>query len=111
MTDQSTQNHALERSEGSKLKTQNSLKGMLFDLGSTLQEYAHEDWDTIVREMNNGLYSYLTERGYADRLPPLDAFLEVVQTGMRERRAESARSLRSFSMLDVLEPILREHGI
>ena len=92
-------------------ETQNSLKGVLFDLGSTLQEYKHEDWDGIVREMNHGLYGYLTERGHAGRLPPLDAFLELVNTGMKAHRDEAARSLRSFSMSDVLEPILLEHGI
>jgi putative hydrolase of the HAD superfamily len=92
-------------------RKQSMLKGVLFDLGSTLQEYEHEDWDGIVREMNHGLYARLTERGYAGRLPPLDAFLELLQTGMVKRRAEAAQTLHSFSMMDVLEQIMADHGI
>jgi len=30
-------------------KSPTLLKGVLFDLGSTLQEFRHEDWDAIVR--------------------------------------------------------------
>ncbi len=93
------------------MTTQNSLRGVIFDLGSTLQEYRHEDWKAIVKALNHDLYTYMASRGHADRLPPLDAFLELVNTSMQTRRAQAANTLRGFSMLDVLGPILMEHGI
>src|SRR5205823_3019297 len=99
------------QTENSKLKTQNSLRGVIFDLGSTLQEYKHEDWNAIVQALNHDLYTYMASRGHADRLPPMDAFLELVNTSVQTRRAQAASTLRGFSMLDVLAPILEQHGI
>ena len=85
------------------------LKGVLFDLGGTLQEYRHEDWDAIVTGLNRDLYGYITSRGHGPKLPPLDAFLETVNRKVSEYRQESATSLRSHSMTDVLRSILRHH--
>ena len=87
------------------------LRGVLFDLGSTLQEYKHEDWDAIGRAFNTDLYEYLTSRGYGRRLPPLDAFLELVNTSAQEHRSRTAATLRSHSMLNVLDAVLKEQGI
>jgi putative hydrolase of the HAD superfamily len=87
------------------------LKGVLFDLGSTLQEFRHEDWDAIVAALNRDLYRYIASRGQAHRLPPLDAFLELVGTSVQAHRSRSASSLRSHSMLDVLSSVFEQHGI
>ena len=87
------------------------LKGVLFDLGSTLQEYRHEDWDAIAGAINRDLYRYIASRGQAHRLPPLDAFLELVNTSVQSRRSSTAATLRSHSMLDVLGSVFEQHGI
>ena len=99
--------------EPSVLGSQSSvlLKGVLFDLGSTLQEYKHEDWKGITGALNRTLYKQLAARGHAHRLPPLDSFLELVSTQVESRRAAAASTLRSFSMRDVLEPIFEQYGI
>jgi putative hydrolase of the HAD superfamily len=87
------------------------LKGVLFDLGSTLQEYRHEDWDAIVTALNHDLYHYIASRGQGHRLPPLDAFIEMVNTSVRTYRSKSAHTLRSHSILDVLGSVFEQHGI
>jgi HAD superfamily hydrolase (TIGR01509 family) len=87
------------------------LKGVLFDLGSTLQEFKHEDWAALDAELNSDLYYYIASKGHADRLPPLDEFLEVVNRRVRARWNEAARTTRSQPMLDLLEPLFSEHGI
>jgi putative hydrolase of the HAD superfamily len=87
------------------------LKGVLFDLGGTLQEYKHEDWDEIVRTLNRDLYSYLSHKGYAERFPPLDAFLEMVNRSVQAHRESSSSTLRSHGMADVLRAVFKEQGI
>jgi len=84
---------------------------VLFDLGSTLQEYRHEDWDAIIAAINRDLYAYIASRGQAHRLPPLDAFIELVASSVRDHRSRTAASLRSHSMVDVLGSVLRQQGI
>src|SRR2546423_782096 len=87
------------------------LRGVLFDLGSTLQEYKNEDWDAIAAALNRDLYQYIASRGHAHRLPPLDAFLELVNTSVEARRSSTAATMRSHSMLDVLGSVFEQHGI
>lgn len=76
-----------------------------------MQEYRHEDWGVIVDSLNRELYAHLQGTAYAERIPPLDAFLEVVSRGLQERRAESASTLRSHGVADVLEAVFREYGL
>src|SRR5438445_12619865 len=87
------------------------LRGVLFDLGSTLQEYNREDWDAIVTALNRDLYDYLASRQEARRLPPLDAFIEALNTSVQVHRSETASTLRSHSMLDVLKTVFEQQGI
>ena len=56
------------------------LKGVLFDLGHTLQEFKSDDWPGIRRVMNSALYRYIDARGAGQNLPPLDEFLEDLET-------------------------------
>jgi putative hydrolase of the HAD superfamily len=87
------------------------LKGILFDLGSTLQEYRHEDWDRAGRELSRNLYAYITQRGYGDRLPPLDEFLDLMHTTTRAHWDEVRRTMRGRPLLDLLPPMFDKLGI
>ena len=87
------------------------LRGVLFDLGSTLQEYNREDWDAIVTALNRDLYDYLASRQEARRLPPLDAFIEALNTSVQVHRSETASTLRSHSMLDVLTALVWDEPV
>jgi len=87
------------------------LRGVLFDLGGTLQEYRHEDWNAIVEALNRDLYGHLLSTDHAELLPPLDAFLEMVSASVAEFRERSAGSLRSHSMSEVLGAVFERCGI
>ena len=81
--------------EQSKIQNPKSkIAGVLFDLGSTLQEYQHEDWDAIVAALNRDLYRYIASRGHEHKLPPLDAFIEIVSTSVQAHRSRTARTPR-----------------
>ena len=87
------------------------LKGVLFDLGDTLQEYRDEDWGKIVRALNEDLYIHLVEQGHRHRLPPLDAFLELINTTLQAHRARAAATLESHSMQEVLESFFKDQQL
>ncbi len=87
------------------------LKGVLFDLGSTLQEYSNEDWASLDRELSRNLYSYISERGHGHRLPPLDEFIETMHIGTRARWDEARATMRGRPLLDLLQPMFDQLGI
>lgn len=87
------------------------LKGVLFDLGSTLQEYSHEDWDALQRDLNRDLYAFLAERGHSDRLPPLDEFIEILATGSHELWESARTSMRGRPLTSLLPSLFERHGI
>src|SRR4051812_42078355 len=87
------------------------LRGVLFDLGSTLQEYRSEDWTALDRELSGNLYRYMAERGHAERLPPLDEFIEMMHMGMRSRWTEARETMRGRPLLDLLQPMFDRYGI
>ncbi len=87
------------------------LKGVLFDLGSTLQEYRNEDWGYLNRDLSRGLYAYITERGYGAHLPPLDEFIETMETGTQARWTEARETMRGRPLLDLLQPMFDRLGI
>ncbi|MEO8286878.1 MAG: HAD family hydrolase [Chloroflexota bacterium] len=87
------------------------LKGVLFDLGSTLQEFRHENWATLDRELSGDLYAYIAERGHADKLPPLDEFIEIMHTGTRSRWDEARETMRGRPLLDLLQPLFDKQSI
>lgn len=87
------------------------LRGVLFDLGSTLQEFRHEDWSLLTSQMNEDLYSYIDSRGYAHRLPPLDEFLEMANMRVTARWDQARDTMQGPSMVSLLQDMLEEHGI
>jgi FMN phosphatase YigB (HAD superfamily) len=87
------------------------LKGVLFDLGDTLQRYRVEDWEEIQRMMNTELYNFLASSGHAAHLPPMDEFLELINTTTQAYWEEVRQTRRGRPMTALLEPLLERHGI
>jgi len=87
------------------------LKGVVFDLGSTLQEYRHEDWNATTAELNRAVYGYIESRGQAARLPPLDEFLELLNNRVHDRWRRAQVDLKGESMVVILDKVFEEHGI
>ncbi len=87
------------------------LKGVLFDLGSTLQEYTDEDWPKIQRELNRDLYGFLAGRGHAHRLPPLDEFIEIMATGSQQLWDTARSTMRGRPLTSLLPDLFERHGI
>ncbi|HEX8222085.1 MAG TPA: HAD-IA family hydrolase [Chloroflexia bacterium] len=87
------------------------LKGVLFDMGGTLLEYQREDWEALDVQLNSDLHTYIASRGHADRLPPLDEFLEVFNARFRSGWEQAARTQKSFNMLNLLDELFSERGI
>ncbi len=87
------------------------LKGVLFDLGSTLQEFRHENWPEIDQKLNSALHAYIASRGHADKLPPLDEFLEVMNRRTRAHWEEAKSTQRGSPLTDLLDTLFSEHGI
>lgn len=87
------------------------LKGVLFDLGDTLQDFEIEDWEALNQALNRDLYRYLAGRGYAHKLPPLDEFIELMNTSRKANFEEVRRTRRGKPLLEILRPVLAERGI
>ena len=87
------------------------LKGVLFDLGHTLQEFKSDDWPGIRRVMNKALYDYIAARGAGDKLPPLDEFLEDLEERSQAVWDEGRTTGRGRSLLSVLPELFARHGI
>jgi putative hydrolase of the HAD superfamily len=90
------------------------LKGVLFDLASTLLEYHLDDidgWGPLQREMNRELHAYLAERGHGHRLPPLDEFIEIVATASEEMWESARVTMRGRPLTDLLPDLFERHGI
>lgn len=87
------------------------LRAVLFDMGGTLLEYRHENWSELDNELNRDLHEYIAARGHADRLPPLDEFLEVMNRRTRRHWHEMARQQQGASLLLLLDQLFKEHGI
>jgi HAD superfamily hydrolase (TIGR01509 family) len=87
------------------------LKAVLFDLGDTLQRYRVEDWGEIQRALNTDLYSFLASHGHEHRLPPLDEFLELINTITNTHWEQVRQTRQGRPMTDLLKPLFARHGI
>lgn len=87
------------------------LKGVLFDLGHTLQEYRNDDWPGIRKVMNTALYNYVSTQGHGHRLPPLDEFLEVMEVKSQAIWDEARRTGRGQSLISMLPPLFKEYSV
>lgn len=87
------------------------LKGVLFDLGSTLQEFRHENWELLTTEHSRSLYRYIEERGHAHRVPPLDEFIEIIDALTQAHWTAMRRDMQGRPITERLGTFLLEHGI
>jgi putative hydrolase of the HAD superfamily len=87
------------------------LRGVLFDLGSTLQEYTHEDWTATTAELNRAVYGFIEAQGHAHKLPPLDEFLEMLNRRVDDRWRRSQVDMKGESMVELLDAVFEEHGV
>ena len=87
------------------------LKGVLFDLGSTLQEYEHEDWTATTAALNRAVYGFIEAEGHAHRLPPIDEFLEMLNRRVDERWRRAQEDMKGESMVEILDTVFAEHGL
>lgn len=87
------------------------LRGVLFDLGDTLQEFHVEDWTGVMDHLNRGLYEHLAGTGHSDRLPPLDEFLELMHTSVEARRIATAQTMQGGPVTEALDEVLKQRGI
>lgn len=85
------------------------IKGVIFDLGSTLIEFESRSWDVISYEGQKMAYEQL--RDGDNRLPSFEVFndrLEEIKGRYRERAVESLEEWRS---VDAFEELLTEFGL
>ena len=87
------------------------LKGVLFDLGHTLQEFKSDDWPAIRKVMNTALYSHITSNDHRHDLPPLDEFLEIMEVKSQAIWDEARRTMRGQALMSILPAIFEEYGI
>lgn len=87
------------------------LKGVLFDLGSTLQEYRHEDWTATTAALNRTVYGFIEAQGHAHKLPPLDEFLEMLNWRVNDRWRRAQTDMQGESMVALLDAVFKEHDI
>ncbi len=87
------------------------LKGILFDLGHTLQEFRSDDWPGIRKVMNTALYRHIAANGHQHNLPPLDEFLEIMERRSQAIWDQARTTQRGHSLLSILPTIFEEYGV
>lgn len=87
------------------------LKGVLFDLGHTLQEYKSSDWPALRTVMNTALYNYVAMHSTSHNLPPLDKFMEVMEVRSQAVWDEAVRTRRGQSLLSILPSVFEEYAV
>ena len=87
------------------------LKGVLFDLGHTLQEYKSSDWPAVRTIMNTALYNYVVSNSHSHRMPPLDKFLEIMEVKSQAIWDEAIRTRRGRSLVSLLPEMFEEYAV
>jgi len=86
-----------------------NLKGVIFDLGSTLLEYENIPWDTLNTRCLEAGYAYLREE--KENAPPFD---EIVQQYVKIRsryRKYAAETLDEWIITDAIADVLKSAGL
>jgi FMN phosphatase YigB (HAD superfamily) len=85
------------------------IKGIIFDLGSTLVEFESRSWEEITSDGQKLVYDHLTDSDH--RLPDFETFnsrLEEIKDGYRVIARETLREWRS---VDAFEKLLAEYEL
>jgi HAD superfamily hydrolase (TIGR01549 family) len=85
------------------------LKGIIFDLGSTLLEFESRPWEEITLDGQRRAYDHLI--GSDHRLPDFETFNARLEEIKDEYRATALETLREWRSIDAFERILTEYGL
>nr|MBN2276220.1 HAD family hydrolase [candidate division Zixibacteria bacterium] len=98
---------------GRRLSKENNsmaeIKGVLFDLGSTLLEYETIPWEELNIRCFDAGYSFLVKDGID--VPPRDVFWEKHLEIRQNYRKYAADTLREWNVVDALNELLKSVGI
>jgi putative hydrolase of the HAD superfamily len=85
------------------------IKGIIFDLGSTLIEFENRPWaETTLKGIDIG-YRLLTEEGH--RLPPFDEFASSLMAGMDALRLRALETMMERQATDAPDIFFAELGL
>ena len=85
------------------------IKGLIFDLGSTLIEYENRNWDDIFDEGEKLAYDNLNDNGHD--LPGYDIFHQRFLEFRMQKRESSRRTLIEWNVVEAPKAILSELGL
>jgi len=85
------------------------IRGVIFDLGSTLLEFESRPWDEITYEGQKRAYDRLVSDDH--QLPAFDLFNARLEEIKNEYRAVAAETLKEWRSVDAFEKALVEYGL
>lgn len=85
------------------------IKGIIFDLGSTLLEFESRPWEETTLDGHRRAYDHLVGRDH--QLPDFEAFNARLQEIKNECRTAAMETLKEWRSVDVFERLLTEYGL
>jgi putative hydrolase of the HAD superfamily len=85
------------------------IKGIIFDLGSTLIEYETRSWDIIAREGQKLAYDRLVDSDHS--LPDFETFNGRLEEIKNECRTRAFETLIEWEITGAFEKLLTEYGL
>lgn len=86
-----------------------SPKAVIFDLGSTLIEYPSTDWEKLSVRCLGDARKWLARKGH--KLPGEKEFLAAFAEVREEYRSIAEKTMKEWTVPQVVEGILKKHGI
>lgn len=85
------------------------IKGIIFDLGSTLLEFESRPWEEITLDGQRRAYDHLVSSDH--QLPDFDTFNARLEEIKNEYRATAMETLREWRSADAFERLFAEYGL
>lgn len=85
------------------------IRGIIFDLGSTLLEFESRPWDEITYEGQKRAYDQLVSDDH--HLPDFETFNARLEEIKAEYRARAVETLQEWCSVDAFEKVLAEYGL
>ena len=82
------------------------LKGILFDMGSTLLEFENSTWEVLGQRSAEAGYKFLLEKN--QKVPSKDEFCNVVKSSFIQARLEVELDLREYKYEEVILSIFNK---
>lgn len=90
-------------------KTNREIKGIIFDLGSTLIEFESKSWDELALEGQKRAYDCLIDTDH--RLPDFEAFNDRLEAIKNDYRVVAMETLKEWRSAEAFERLIRELGL